>query len=41
VQPVSAMKGGAGVELKACEVGGLGLGGSTGAGGEKSRQVWS
>ena len=41
MQPVSAMRGGAEVELKACVGEGLGLGGSTGAGGETSKQVGS
>ena len=41
MQPVSAMREGAEVELKACGGDGLGVGGSTGAGGETSRQVWS
>jgi hypothetical protein len=36
VQPVSAMSGGAEVELKACVSDGLGLGVSTGTGGETS-----
>ena len=35
------MRGGAEAELKACVSDGLGLGGSTGAGGETSGQVWS
>ena len=41
MQPVSAMRGGAEVELNACVGDGLDLGVSTGAGGETSRQVWS
>ena len=36
MQPVSAMRGGAEVELNACVGDGLDLGGSTGAGGETS-----
>ena len=36
MQPVSAMRGGAEVELNACVGGGLELGGSTGAGVETS-----
>ena len=38
---MSAVRGDAKVELKACVGDGLGLGGSTGAGGETSRQMWS
>jgi hypothetical protein len=39
VQPVSAMRGGAEVELNACVGDGLDLGGSTGAGGKTSRSA--
>ena len=38
---MSAIRGGADVELRACVSDGLGFGGSTGAEGETSRQVWS
>ena len=37
MQPVSAMRGGAEMELNACVGDGLDLGGSTGAGGKTSR----